>query len=301
MSTLFQELDTVIPHYLFGRRTPAQEEIRRAIVSASSLFTFGEEERPVRYFAQKEVLKGYLLYFLPVSLHKMYFTLKETFRHPALRTTTGSLRILDIGCGITPSIIALLELYKQENLPPIHFEYTGVDVDPHALRVACELMTMLVPSHYQISYQFLKMDLRKAGSFTELKNLHPHLLLMSNSLGELVSQGVPLMDLSKKLGAFILEDHLTAIFIEPGTKNASQRLHFVRDFLIQQYRITPYSPCPHSLPCPALRQKNWCYEEWRWRSPNYLRFLEPVGLQTRHLKLSYAIFTPQNHHLTETF
>lgn len=301
MKTLLEELNAVIPYYVFGHRTPSQEEIRHAIVAASDLFTVCEEERPFQYFARKEVLRGYLLYFLPVSLNKIYFILKEIARHPALRPSPGNVSILDLGCGITPSILAFLELCKEGEFSEIHLDYTGIDMDPNALKVARDLAQTLIPPERRVSYRFLKMDLRQESSFNELKRFHPHILIMANSLGEIVSQGVPLANLSKRLATFILESNLTAIFIEPGTKKASQRLHLLRDFFVQQYRITPYSPCPHYLPCPALRSKNWCYEEWPWESPDYLHFLEPVGLQIRHLKLSYTVFTSRNYSLMETF
>lgn len=301
MKTLLEELNTVIPYYIFGHRMPSAEEMRRAILSASNLFTFCEEERPFQYFARKEVLKGYLLYFLPVSLNKIYFVLKEILRHPALRPNQGNVNILDLGCGITPSILAFLELYREKEFPNVHLDYTGIDMDPNALKVARDLTQTLIPPERRVNYRFLRMDLCQESNFSELKSFHPHILIMANSLGEIVSQGVPLANLSKKLGILILENNLTAVFIEPGTKKASQRLHFLRDFFTQQYRITPYSPCPHHLPCPALKNKNWCYEEWPWESPDYLHFLEPVGLQIRHLKLSYTVFTSGNYRLLETF
>ncbi|MCX7667337.1 MAG: small ribosomal subunit Rsm22 family protein, partial [Atribacterota bacterium] len=267
---ILEKLNTIIPYYVFGHHKPSQEEMRYAIISVSDLFTFHEEERPFQYFARKEVLKGYLLYFFPISLNKIYLTLKEALRHPALRPKKGNLNILDIGCGITPSILAFLELYSEQHFPGVHLDYTGIDADPNALKIARDLMQTLIPPEYQVNYRFLKMDLCKEASFAELKKFHPHFLIMSNSLGEIVARGTPLMNLANKLGTFILENNSIAVLIEPGTKKASQRLHHIRDFFIREYQITPYSPCPHRLPCPALKNKNWCYEEWPWESPDYL-------------------------------
>ncbi len=124
---------------------------------------------------------------------------------------------------------------------------------------------------------------------------------MSNSLGEMLHQGTSLTSLAKKIRSLLLEENLTVVFIEPGTRKAAQKLHLLRDALIEESQMVPYSPCLHHLPCPALKGNNWCYEEWPWQCPDYLRFLEPLDLQIRCLKFSYVVFTSSGYRLAETF
>jgi len=296
---VFTALYEVLPEYALGKNHNPSA-IKRAILATSNLFTFETKWRPLRYFAQREALQGYLLYFVPVNLNKIYRVLGEVLRHPSLRIEEGEIRILDIGCGVTPSVLAFLELKRHGFFPEVHFDYTGVDMDSRAIAVAQELLQTFVDPAEKIHYRFLKMDFRKEGNVMAMSGFRPHFLTISNALQEIIEQGVSLNCFIKSV-AMSFKENVVAIFIEPGTKKASQTLHALRDSLLQETGIAPYSPCLHRFPCPALKEANWCYEEWSWECPEYLSFLEPIGLQTRYLKFSYTVFTSWGYSLAETF
>ncbi|MGQ9474084.1 MAG: small ribosomal subunit Rsm22 family protein [Candidatus Caldatribacteriaceae bacterium] len=293
--------EETILKYVFTSCKPSQEEIKRAILSASDLFTFEEEKRPLHYFGKKEIRNGYLLYFVPLNLKKIYAILKEIHRHPLAFPQGKSLRILDLGCGVAPSLLAFFEFYREKEPSNIQFDYLGIDMDVNALRIARDLVQIMIPSTWRGTYNFLKLDLRKESTFIEAKEFRPHVTIMANSLGEITLQGISPMTMAKRMGTFLHMKDAILILLEPGTKRASQGLHVIRDSIIKQYGAVPYSPCLHSFPCPALRKNNWCYEEWPWECPGYLHFLEPLGLQIQFLKFSYVVFTAQNLRLAETF
>ncbi|MGC8778113.1 MAG: hypothetical protein ACP5Q4_05495, partial [Candidatus Caldatribacteriaceae bacterium] len=115
----FEALSEILPHYVFENEKPSQEQIKRMVFAASDLFTIQERERPLHYFVQKEALKGYLLYFVPVNLHKIYLVMKEILRHPSFVARAKEMRILDLGCGVAPSILAFLELQEEHSLPGV--------------------------------------------------------------------------------------------------------------------------------------------------------------------------------------
>lgn len=145
-------------------------------------------------------------------------------------------------------------------------------MDSRAIAVAQELLQTFVDPAEKIHYRFLKMDFRKEGNVMAMSGFRPHFLTISNALQEIIEQGVSLNCFIKSV-AMSFKENVVAIFIEPGTKKASQTLHALRDSLLQETGIAPYSPCLHRFPCPALKEANWCYEEWSWECPEYLSFL----------------------------
>jgi len=85
------------------------------------------------------------------------------------------------------------------------------------------------------------------------------------------------------------------ILIEPALRELSRDLLLVRDRLLDILPLTVYSPCVHSLPCPAVGPgcvSDWCHEDQSWQAPEWIRQIdERIGLRKSSLKYSYVVLT----------
>ena len=84
------------------------------------------------------------------------------------------------------------------------------------------------------------------------------------------------------------------ILIEPALQETSRELLLLRDRLLEGSDLRMYSPCVHSLRCPAVAPENlmdWCHEDRRWSPPSLIQKIDAlVGNRKSSLKYSYAVF-----------
>ncbi|MEN2985514.1 MAG: small ribosomal subunit Rsm22 family protein [Thermodesulfovibrionaceae bacterium] len=290
----------ILLNSFFKDKFPTKQQIKNLILKTSQIFTF--EKFPKKdYMKEEEYLKGYLIYFVPVNLEKLYRIFKELALHP-LVFNKKDIKVIDIGCGPSPAIIPLLEVVKEGKTPIQYVRYIGVDQQIKVLEISKKLMES-IRHEITVNYDFLVYDFSKKETYFELKEIKPEILVFSNSLGEAFDTGkISLDDFIKYIKYFTYKnDDFCLIIIEPATKKSSTRLHKVRDILIQELTLYPYAPCINSLPCSALKAKNWCYEERRWSPPKYLSFLKPIGLQLNYLKFSYVVLRKDKLNIKDTF
>jgi len=85
------------------------------------------------------------------------------------------------------------------------------------------------------------------------------------------------------------------ILIEPALRETSRELLLLRDLLLERTNLKIYSPCVHSLHCPAVASDNlsdWCHEDRPWSAPSLIRDIDVlVGNRKSSLKYSYAVFS----------
>ncbi len=236
---LFESLHHELLTFVFGNRCPSEEKIQEMILRCSDLFTFLAEKRSLHYLSHPQTLQGYLLYFVPITLHKLYKVLLEITRHPLFLSNYEELRILDLGCGPAPALLAFVELEKQNLFPRLALHYTGVDFDYTSLQVAEKLVQKLIPLSPRIRYQFLRRDLRTGKVFQEFRKLAPQFVILSNLVGELETQGITATEVAQRLKPLATNDtHLATIIIEPATRKTSQTLHKLRDLLLEHNRLS---------------------------------------------------------------
>ncbi|GAB5045657.1 small ribosomal subunit Rsm22 family protein [Thermodesulfovibrio sp. TK110] len=287
---------------IFRGKIPAKQQLKNLILKASELFTFSDFKRSIDYMKYEDFLKGYLAYFVPVNLSKAYSILKELFRHSSI-SHKKDLKIVDIGCGPSPAVLPVFKLFKERMISTSYIRYEGVEFEEQAINFAREMIESFKPYNLSVNYGFLKANASDVKTYIELKELKPDIMIFSNSLGEIFDkQGINQEDFIKFIKYFIYRnENFTLIIIEPATKRSSTRLHKLRDSLIEELKLYPYSPCVNNFPCSALRADNWCYEERRWIPPEYLSFLSAMGLQVNYLKFSYVILRKDRINIKDTF
>lgn len=286
----------------FKGKKPTNQQIKKAILEVSDIFTFLETERQFNYMREERLLKGYLLYFVPVNLSKIYSIFKELLRHSVFFSKT-KLKILDIGCGPSSALVPLFEFINDGITNLEHIRYVGIESEDKAIEAGEKIIKELKPEKLSLKYEFIKADASDFKLYLKLKDIKPDIVIFSNSLGELFGKK------SFKIEDFINliklltynNSYLTLILIEPATKKASMRLHRIRDRLIEELGLYPYSPCLNNLPCPALKANNWCYEQRKWLPPDYLSFLSSIGLQVNYLKFSYIVLRKDRANIKDTF
>lgn len=298
---MFEKFNSLL-EFIFSNKKPTKEQIKNLVIKASDLFTFAETKRRSDYLKDQDLLKGYLLYFTPVNLSKISSILSEMALHPET-FKKKELKVIDIGSGLAPSVIALFELIERGKLSFEHIRYIGVESQESSFEIAGTLIEKFKPKGINLKYDLIKADGAKRETYLELKAIKPDLVIFSNSLGEIIERGnLKVEDFSELIKPLTYKNSdFTLLIIEPATKRASMRLHKIRDLLIEQLELHPYSPCLNNLPCAALKAKNWCYEERRWNPPEYLSFFKSVGLQLNFLKFSYIVMRKDGINLRDVF
>jgi len=297
-----REIFNFLLNIAFKGKNPSKQEIRKAVLSISDIFTTGEFLSPLNYLKDDPLLKGYILYFVPVSLAKIESIFLELLKHPIF-SSLQDLKILDIGCGPSLAILPLFEILKRGQWHLEHLRYIGIEQEEKAIEVGERLIENFKPEGLSIKYEFIQSDASDFRTYLDLKAIKPDIVIFSNSLGELFDKrGIDTDTFLNFIKPFTYKNpNFTLILIEPGTRKASMRLHQMRDSLIEELELYPYSPCLNSLPCSALRANNWCYEERRWIAPSYLTFLNSLGLQVNYLKFSYVILRKDKVNIKDTF
>lgn len=283
----------------FQNKIPTKQQLKNLILRCSDIFTFLDSKRPVDYMKNQDFLSGYLIYFVPVSLSKVYNVLKEIFRHPLI-FQKKELKIADIGSGPAPAIVSFFRILQEKIVSLRYIKYIGVELEEKTIELARKIIENLMPKNLSVNYEFLKADASDLKTYIKLKELKPDIMIFSNSLGEILeNKRLTEEDFVKFIKYFTYES-FTLILIEPGTKKSASRLHMLRDRLIKEVGFYPYSPCVNNLECPALKEKNWCYEERKWNAPEYLLFLSSKGLQINYLKFSYIVLRKDGLNIRET-
>jgi len=85
----------------------------------------------------------------------------------------------------------------------------------------------------------------------------------------------------------------TVIIVEPGTREASQRLIALRESLRDRYHAV--APCTHNAACGlAGQERHWCHQfapvpAAVFRDPDWARFSQVTGIDLRRLPVSYLV------------
>lgn len=295
-----QEIFDFLLKIAFKNKVPPKQQLKNLILRTSSFFTFLDIKRPIDYMKNPDFIRGYLIYFVPVSLSKLYSVFKELFSHSAI-FHKKDIKIVDMGCGPSPAVISFFKLWKENIISFKYIRYIGVELEEKAIEIGEEIVKKFKPESLAVKYEFLKADVSE--KLIELKELQPDIMIFSNSLGEIFDKKtLTEQDFIQVIKHFTYKnEEFTLVIIEPATKKSAMRLHRLRDALIFELGLYPYSPCVNNFPCSALKADNWCYEERKWSPPWYLTFLSSVGLQISYLKFSYIILRKDRANIKDIF
>jgi ribosomal protein RSM22 (predicted rRNA methylase) len=302
------------------------EEICRAVSSLSELYTRDRAMLPKNLLQHPDRRLAYLAYFLPANFLKIRAVLNELWWHPQVKGLLPErLRILDLGCGPGTQLLGSIGFFAQLRFPN-RIECVGVDSLESNLRDAQHLFDRLAaelsacgdearPAEQHVGLRNGLASADGQGSvprwtlqtfqadvslLLKLKCTDPFdFIVMGNVLNELFSGDPQRVEQRSRRIASLVDDWLApngfVILIEPALRVLSRELLLVRDRLLDMLPLTVYSPCVHSLPCPAVGPgcvSDWCHEEQSWQAPSWIRQIDDrIGLRKNSLKYSYVVLT----------
>ncbi len=252
-------------------------------------------------FNQEDLLRAYLVYFLPVNLVKIYPILDELFAHPGIKIFQGtSFSILDLGCGPGTFLLGVLEYLASHkrvlsaNLQQI--ELWGIDQVQENLSLAKKLIAEYIKT--SSNFKTIKWDAHfKSDSITSPK--FPSSLLLEHTQFDLLIAGNILTELPVESFSAIAHacDKLlakdgTLLLIDPGTRASSRRLIYLRNRILVKTSLTLYAPCLAVAHCPMLdNPKDWCHQKLVWQPPAIVAAIDSCLGFTKEKGIQYSYFT----------
>lgn len=275
---------------LTGMVGPIDRPLLDGVQRLSKVFTVGRDDLGHDYWADPDLRRGYLQYFLPVTVGKVAALLQEMPPLPS-----RALNVLDVGSGPGAGVLAFLDYALQGTY--VCAEVVAVDRSREVLHDAEFLWSQVAaayPGRSAGAFHTVRLDLERPGSRAPWKDRAFDLIILSNSLNELFrSEADPIgrrAKLTEQLLS-VLADDGTLMIIEPALRGVTREMHQVRDKILAGGHATVYSPCLHDTPCPALiNPHDWCHEERSWSPPAVIREIDAqVGFIKDALKFSYLL------------
>lgn len=268
----------------------------------STAFTEERASLPLDYFNDPVLRSGYLLYFLPINLLKVYRVLNEI--NP-VELVTGHVRVLDVGCGQGTAMLSVMSFYahlfQEKKMKEVWLEFTLVDKNFSVLKEAL-LLQDAYKKELQKKYPGFHStcvartyDLRRRNVNRFLRNIKFHLVIASHVLNEFPDRKSQnhlscelFLHLDLRVGKFIL--------IEPATKKASRDLQHVRDELVVHQKMgRVLSPCLHQQICPlnVVNKRDWCHFYFSWQPSKLIQKVDRlIGNKKNFLACSYLLLAP---------
>ena len=278
-------------------------EIARGVAELSDIYTRRRQCVSKSLLNDPLLRRAYLIYFFPCNLFKLKIILKEILAHPkGSRFLKRERRLLDVGCGPGTQLLGFLDFLAEEPLATGWLDCVAVD----SLRANLQDAQHLFEQY--LGWVDPSRDFPKCTLQTYLAELSQGLLLepkrkfdfiiFGNVLNELFLETENRIEQRCEVVSAIWKQWLAPegflILIEPALKETSRELLLLRDLLLEKSDLKMYSPCVHSLQCPAVARENlsdWCHEDRAWSPPSLIQKIDSlVGNRKSSLKYSYAVF-----------
>lgn len=221
---------------------------------------------------------SYLLYIFP----RTYLADKVVFSSFLQEYNSRELSILDLGCGLAPATLAMLNTLHIENLVKIDVYLNDLEKTP--TEFAGEFILKAFPRG--------KIKIRNLiGDYTKRTfDASFDLILLSFSLEELSGTNPKAhLELITELQGLLRAGG--KIFItHPADKRRSANIMQLRD-LIPEYIL---APCTHSNACPLLGGRDWCHFTFEWIKPSILQnIFYKLGCNLPDVKFSYLVVSKE--------
>ena len=278
-------------------------ELAKGVAELSNIYTRQRQRITENLLKDPLLHKAYLAYFLPCNLFKVKMILKEIFAHPRKSEFVGTnLRLLDLGCGPGTHVLGFLDFLAEERLGLDSVHCVAVDSLKRNLSDAHSLFQKYVSLRQGPNRVPLCTLQTELAELTQPLQLRPDLsfdfIVLGNVLNELFLGEENRSQRRYEVISSIVTKWLAPcgflILIEPALRETSRELLLLRDLLLERSDLKIYSPCVHSLHCPAVASGNssdWCHEDRPWSAPSFVRSIDAlVGNRKSSLKYSYAVF-----------
>ncbi len=207
----------------------------------------------------------------------------------------SSYRLVDIGAGTLGASLGIIDFCRERGIEIR--EHYAVDKDLKPLQWAKDHFSSYLSSTV-ISHNWPRPDRFNEPSTDQSSQTSLYVLsdvFAENSQYcssfEQMRQSPFAQNLLKAIRG--LSEKSILIFIEPAHKKANRNLLHFRDLLSKEISIL--LPCPHSQPCPAIPQNEWCHEEKHFRAPDqFSQLVHRLGFARRYLQYSQLCLGPQD-------
>lgn len=282
----------------FNPRGKGFKKIAEDIQTVSGSYTFSETHDAV--FKNKDLLRAYCLYFLPVNLVKLFPLLDEVGENPAVQLfNKTSLSVLDIGSGPGTFGIAFLEYIWRNRQAlgtfPQHLRITFVDKVSHNLSAASHLVDAYVKKSgiadkLKVTVLSRKADVeRLVSERSGLEEAGYDFIIAGNLLSEMQKDITePFCGMVEKY----LTDRGVFFAIEPGTQKGSKKIQQLKNSMLRKTGLILYAPCLKPGICPLNRHpKQWCHEKLFWEAPLFVRQADRLTGFTKEKGIKFSYLT----------
>jgi ribosomal protein RSM22 (predicted rRNA methylase) len=213
---------------------------------------------------------SYLIARMPSTYETIYSVLNEIMNH----YSDSIYSLLDIGAGPATASWASCDLFDSIR------NITLLEQNPNMVSLGKKLAI----NHPKLkNATWIVQDARKNNSKIERADL----VISSYSFNEINenNQEEFLRFMWEKTNKFL-------VIIDPGTPTSFLSIHKARKWFIEN-QIKIFSPCPHSLECPAFMKQDWCHFYSRVQRTSLHRILKDGEKSYEDEKFSYLILTKE--------
>ncbi len=265
----------------------------RGVSEMSNYFTSDRNKLPKNYLNKKELLAGYLLYFVPTNFLKVQFCLDEINAKEMFKGLS-TIKIADVGSGPGTASLACADYWRSSADQKL--EITAIDQNTHALHDAKHIFPDFAGANASLHTVFSNLHSKNMSSALRGKY---NVIIAANFLSEFKDVGR-----QEEALRVILERHLeengVLIVVEPALRHTSRDLMKLRDRTLESNEpgSGPFvlAPCLHVNPCPMLSasHRDWCHMYLEWERPELIQKIDMmIGNRKDYLKFSYLIFSNQ--------
>jgi len=285
-------MDKLRTHFSSTVDADVLDRLRPAVQALSDRFTTERDAGFGTYQEDRLTDLAYGLFFFPQSFVRAQLPILEALKYRSLTLPDQPIKILDLGCGQGPASLGIAYLLRQLGCQqPIHI--LAQDHVPAVAGHARDLIRDLPEVFSDVSIELQAGTLNPENKPQVLQEGPWDFIILGFVLNELPQYDASIVaDWLDQLGSH-LNDAGQLLILEPSLQGTSQRLHRIRNTLLEQRSsLHLLGPCLHREACPLLAEgKFWCHEVRNWQANESMEYLNRKlfrDLQT--LKFSYLLW-----------